>query len=232
MEAIYIKCCGIDVHKKKLVACLRTGRKSEIREFGAKTKDIKELVNWLKESECEMIAMESTSVYWKPLINIFEMKHLDFMVVNAKDFKSVPGRKTDVADSEWLAQLLQHGLLKSSYIPTREQRELREACRYRKKIIEERARGRNRLQKQLEGANIKLSSIVSSIEGTTSMNLLEYVLNNEDEIDEAKARELIISRISASVSEVVEAIDGIITDFQKRLMKEVIEHLNGLAVRI
>jgi transposase len=232
LEALYLKCCGVDVHKKKLVACLRIGRKKQIREFGAKTKDIKEMVNWLKDHDCEMVAMESTSVYWKPLVNIFEMKELDYMVVNAKDFKNVPGRKTDVADSEWLAQLLQHGLLKSSYIPTREQRELREACRYRKKIIEERARGLNRLQKQLEGANIKLSSIVSNIEGVTSMNLLDYVLNNEDDIDEAKARELIISRISASVEEVVDAMDGILTDFQKRLMKEVIEHLKGLAIRI
>lgn len=232
MEVIYNRCCGIDVHKNKLVACLHIGRKKEIREFTGMSKDIKEMATWLEENECEMIAMESTSVYWKPLVNIFEIRGLDFMVVNARDFKNVPGRKTDIADSEWLCQLLQHGLLKSSYIPTREQRELREACRYRKKLTEERARGLNRLQKQLEGANIKLSSIVSNIDGKTSMNLLEHVLNSEDEIDEVKAKELIITRIGASTMEVVEAMDGIVTPFQKVMMKEVIIHLNELASRI
>ena len=104
--------------------------------------------------------MESTSVYWKPLVNIFEMRGLKYMVVNAKDFKAVPGRKTDVLDSAWLADLLRHGLLKSSFIPSREQRELREATRYRKAITEERARALNRLQKLLEGANIKIGSVL------------------------------------------------------------------------
>ena len=103
----------------------------------------------LKENKCEMVAMESTSVYWKPLVNIFEMRGLKYMVVNAKDFKAVPGRKTDVLDSAWLADLLRHGLLKSSFIPSREQRELREATRYRKAITEERARALNRLQKNV-----------------------------------------------------------------------------------
>jgi transposase len=232
MEVVYNKCCGIDVHKNKLVACLRMRRKEEIREFTGKTKDIREMARWLKESDCEMIAMESTSVYWKPLVNIFEIHELPFMVVNAKDFKNVPGRKTDILDSQWLCQLLKHGLLKSSFIPSREQRELREACRYRKKLVEERARALNRLQKQLEGANIKLSSIVSNIDGVTSMNLLDYVLNNEDQVDAVKAKELIITRIGASTVEVVEAMDGVITPFQKVMMKEVILHLNELATRI
>jgi len=232
MDVIYNKCCGIDVHKKKLVACLRKGRKREVREFGTTSKEIKEMTTWLESNDCEMIAMESTSVYWKPLVNIFEIRGMAYMVVNAKDFKNLPGRKTDILDSEWLCELLQHGMLRASYIPTREQRELREACRYRKKITEERARGLNRLQKHLEGANIKLGSIVSDIDGVTSLNLLEYVVNHEDEIDEAKARELIITRISASVADVVEAMDGIITPFQKVMIKEIIEHLNGLAVRI
>jgi len=155
-----------------------------------------------------------------------------FVVVNAREFRHLPGRKTDVADSQWLAHLLIQGLLRASYIPTREQRELREACRYRKKLTKERARGLKRLQKLLEGANIKLSSIVSDIDGKTSLNLLDYVINNEEEIDEAKAKELIISRISEIVETVVEAMDGIVTNFQRVMMREVVAHIKELAVRI
>ena len=232
MDVLYKTCCGIDVHKMKWVACLCKGHKQEIKEFSAKTKDIKAMANWLEENQCEMVAMESTSVYWKPLVNIFEMRGLNYMIVNAKDFKAVPGRKTDVLDSAWLADLLRHGLLKSSFIPSREQRELREATRYRKAITEERARALNRLQKLLEGANIKIGSVLSTITGKTTMNLLDYVLNNDEMMDEKTAETLIISRISASVKEVTEAMEGIMTPFQKMMMKQVITHLHELSERI
>lgn len=232
MDVLYKTCCGIDVHKMKLVACLCKGHKQEIKEFSAKTKDIKAMANWLEENQCEMVAMESTSVYWKPLVNIFEMRGLNYMIVNAKDFKAVPGRKTDVLDSAWLADLLRHGLLTSSFIPSREQRELREATRYRKAITEERARALNRLQKLLEGANIKIGSVLSTITGKTTMNLLDYVLNNDEMMDEKTAETLIISRISASVKEVTEAMEGIMTPFQKMMMKQVLTHLHELSERI
>lgn len=232
MDVLYKTCCGIDVHKMKLVACLCKGHKQEIKEFSAKTKDIKAMANWLEENQCEMVAMESTSVYWKPLVNIFEMRGLNYMIVNAKDFKAVPGRKTDVLDSAWLADLLRHGLLKSSFIPSREQRELREATRYRKAITEERARALNRLQKLLEGANIKIGSVLSTITGKTTMNLLDYVLNNDEMMDEKTAETLIISRISASVKEVTEAMEGMMTPFQKMMMKQVLTHLHELSERI
>ena len=232
MEVIYKRCCGIDVHKMKLVACLKKGNRQEIKEFDAKTKDIKEMADWLLEEKCEMIAMESTSSYWKPLVNIFEIKGLDFIIINAKEYKNVPGRKTDVADSEWIADLLRHGLLKASYIPTREQRELREATRYRKSITEERSRALNRLQKMLEGANIKITSILADVTGKTCMTLIEYVLNNETDIDVNKAQELVTTNISATIEEVVDAMEGIITPFQKVLMKEVIKHINELTDRI
>ena len=232
MNVIYKRCCGIDVHKMKLVACLKKGNKQEIKEFGAETKDIKEMADWLLAEECEMIAMESTASYWKPLVNIFETKGLEYIIINAKEYKNVPGRKTDVADSEWIADLLRHGLLKASYIPTREQRELREATRYRKSIIEERARALNRLQKMLEGANIKITSILADVTGKTCMSLIEYVLNNESDIDDNKARELVTTNISATIEEVVDAMEGIITPFQKVMMKEVIKHINELTSRI
>lgn len=232
MNVIYKNCCGIDVHKMKLVACLKKGNRQEIKEFSAQTKDIKEMSDWLLENKCEMIAMESTASYWKPLVNIFETKGLDFIIINAKEYKNVPGRKTDVADSEWIADLLKHGLLKASYIPTRDQRELREATRYRKSITEERARALNRLQKMLEGANIKITSILAEVTGKTCMTLIEYVLENENDITIDVANELVKTKINATIEEVVDAMEGIITPFQKIMMKEVIKHINELTARI
>ena len=161
MDKIYDKCCGIDVHKKLIVACFRCGKKQEVREFGATTRELLELADWLKEGGCEMVAMESTASYWKPLYNILESSDLNAIVVNARHMKAVPGRKTDVKDAEWIADLLQHGLLQPSYIPDKDQRELRELVRYRKSLVGERTRELNRLQKMLEGANIKLSGTVS-----------------------------------------------------------------------
>ena len=116
MDIIYDKCCGIDVHKKLIVACFRCGKKQDVRNFGATTRELLELADWLKEGGCEMVAMESTASYWKPLYNILESSDLNAMVVNARHMKAVPGRKTDVKDAEWIADLLQHGLLQPSYI--------------------------------------------------------------------------------------------------------------------
>ena len=160
MDVTYERCCGIDVHKRSIVACLRCGKKQEIRTFGTTSKEIRALAKWLWDEKCQMAAMESTGSYWKPVYNLFETSHLGVMIVNARNMKNVPGRKTDVKDAEWIADLLQHGLLSASYIPKREQRELRELSRYRKSLIAERARELNRLQKMLEGGNVKLSSVV------------------------------------------------------------------------
>lgn len=233
MDVIYKVCCGIDVHKNKLVVCLKVkGKKDVIKEYSGQTEDIKSMANWLKENKCEKIAMESTASYWKPLVNIFEITNLKYTVINARDYKNVPGKKTDVMDAEWIADLLQHGLLKDSFIPTRQQRELREATRYRKNLTEERARELNRLQKMLEGANIKITTILSDVMGVTSRNLLEYVLENEDEITEEKAKELVVTKIHAKLEDVVRAMNGIITPFQKVMIKEVIEHIDEISKRI
>lgn len=233
MDVIYKVCCGIDVHKNKLVACLKIkGKKNVIKEYSGQTEDIKSMANWLKENKCEKIAMESTASYWKPLVNIFEMTNLKYTIINARDYKNVPGKKTDVMDAEWIADLLQHGILKDSFIPTRQQRELREATRYRKSLTEERARELNRLQKMLEGANIKITTVLSDVMGVTSRNLLEYVLENEDEITEEKAKELVVTKIHAKLEDVVKAMNGIITPFQKIIIKEVIEHIDEISKRI
>ena len=122
MDKVYDKCCGIDVHKKLIVACFKKGNKQEIRDFSATTRELFEMADWLKEGGCEMIAMESTGSYWKPLYNILETCELKAMVVNAHHMKAVPGRKTDVNDAEWITDLLQHGLLTASYIPDKDQR--------------------------------------------------------------------------------------------------------------
>jgi len=233
MEVIYKSCCGIDVHKNKIVACLKIkGKKNEIKEFRGQTEDIKNMANWLIENNCEKIAMESTASFWKPLVNIFEITKLDYTVINARDYKNLPGKKTDILDSEWIADLLQHGMLRDSYIPSREQRELREATRYRKSLTQERARGLNRLQKMLEGANIKITSIISNVYGVTSRNLIEFVLENDEEITIEKANELVTTRIHAKLEDVVKAMNGIITPFQKTMMKEVMKHIDELTERI
>ena len=233
MDVIYRVCCGIDVHKNKLVACLKIkGKKNVIKEYSGQTEDIKLMANWLKENNCEKIAMESTASYWKPLVNIFEIMNLKYTVINARDYKNVPGKKTDIMDAEWIADLLQHGILKDSFIPTRQQRELREATRYRKSLTEERARELNRLQKMLEGANIKITTVLSDVMGVTSRNLLEYVLENEDEITEEKAKGLVVTKIHAKLEDVVRAMNGIITPFQKIMIKEVIEHIDEISKRI
>lgn len=232
MDKIYDKCCGIDVHKKLIVACFRCGKKQDVREFGATTRELLELADWLKDSGCEIVAMESTASYWKPLYNILEVSGLKAIVVNAQHVKAVPGRKTDVKDAEWIADLLQHGLLQASYIPDKDQRELRELVNYRKSLVGERTRELNRLQKMLEGANIKLSGTVSDINGKSARSILEYLVTGES-IDEAKYDEMyeknIISHnLKATKAQIIDDLNGVISPLQRRMLKELLKHLDEL----
>ena len=231
MEVVYRCCCGIDVHKKVIVACLVNGGKQELREFGTTTSEIKTLANWLTESGCEMIAMESTGVFWKPLYNLFELMDLDAMIVNAAHMKALPGRKTDVKDAEWIADLLRHGLLKASYIPNREQRELREITRYRKSLTEERCREVNRLQKILEGANIKLDSVVKDITGKSARKLLQRIID-DDIPDNDEVSKLVHGRIRPKLDQIVASIEGITTPLQRKLLAQIIDHIDDLNRRI
>ena len=231
MEVVYRRCCGIDVHKKIIVACLNIDGKREVREFGATTSEIKTLANWLTEADCEMIAMESTGVYWKPLYNLFELLNLDAIIVNASHMKALPGRKTDVKDAEWIADLLRHGLLKASFIPDREQRELREVARYRKSLIEERSREVNRLQKILEGANIKLDSVVKDITGKSSRKLLDKIVANEMP-DEDEVLQLIHGRLRPKLDQIMLSIEGITTPLQRKLLARIIDHIDDMTRRI
>ena len=232
MEKVYDKCCGIDVHKKIIVACFVYGRKQEIKEFGATTRELLELSDWLQKGGCEIAAMESTGSYWKPLYNILESVGLKAIVVNAQHMKAVPGRKTDVKDAEWIADLLRHGLLKASYIPSKEQRELRELVGYRKSLVADKTRELNRLQKMFEGANIKLSGTVSSIDGKSARNILKLLVQGEkidvSKLEELKNQKLIASNLKASYEQLAEDLNGVMTKLQRQMMKELISHIDEL----
>ena len=180
MEALYARCCGIDVHKKTAVACVITpgpaGQPTkEVRTFGTTTDQLLALGDWLAGRGVTHVAMESTGVYWKPLWNLLEDRFA-LVLANAQHVKAVPGRKTDVRDCEWLADLLRHGLLRASFVPPRPQRELRELTRYRTALIRERAAEVNRLQKTLEGANLKLGDVASNVLGVSGRAILQALV--------------------------------------------------------
>lgn len=232
MEMIYDICCGIDVHKKLMVACLRHGKERVIREFGGTTRELLELAEWLLAEGCQKVAMESTASYWKPLYNILEAAEIPSMVVNANHMKNVPGRKTDVQDAEWIAELLQHGLLKASFIPDKAQRELRELVTYRKSLVKAKGSELNRLQKMLEGANIKLSGTVQDINGKSARAFLSVLLERK-KIDAAKVQEMydkneIAHNLKANNKQLTDDLNGVMTPLQRKLMKEVISHIDEL----
>jgi len=236
MKKVYDNCCGIDVHKKLMVACFIHGEEQEVREFGATTKALLELADWLHTGNCQMVAMESTASYWKPLYNILESSDLSAMVVNARHMKAVPGRKTDVKDAEWIADLLQHGLLQASYIPDKAQRELRELVGYRKSLVADKTRELNRLQKMLEGANIKLSGSVAEINGMSARKILEVILSGE-KIDEEKLYQMkkdkvIAHNLRTPFAQLAEDLNGFISPLQERMMKELLSHIDELDVHI
>jgi transposase len=185
MEILYERCCGLDVHKRTVVVCLLmpgpTGAPSkQIRTFGTMTADLLALSDWLAAAGCTHVAMESTGVFWKPIYNLLEDRFA-LLVVNAAHIKAVPGRKTDVRDAEWIADLLRHGLLRPSFIPQRPQREVRERVSSRTTLIHERATEVNRLQKVLEGANIKLASVATDILGKSGRDILEALVGGTTE---------------------------------------------------
>jgi Transposase and inactivated derivatives len=198
-------------------------RKAVTREYGTLTKELREMVSWLKDEECQIVAMESTGSYWKPLYNIFELEGMEAIIVNAQHMKAIPGRKTDVKDAQWIADLLRHGLLKASFIPDKEQREYRELIRYRNSRIEERAREINRLQKMLEGANIKLGDKISDITGISATRLIKFAILNEEvptieQISNARNK-----LCKSSAEDFQSALTGIISPLQRELFSEVLQ---------
>lgn len=230
MDIIIERACGMDVHKDNITACVITPKGKVIETFSTKTSSLIQLIDWIKEHKCTHVAMESTGVYWKPIVNLLESEDIEFLVVNAQHIKSVPGRKTDVKDAEWIAKLLRHGLLKASYIPDRSQRELRELVRYRRSIIEERARQHNRIQKVLEGANIKLGSVVSDIMGKSSREMLSAIAEGED--DTEMLANFAKGRMKKKKDELQLALHGCINDHQRLMIKTVLNHIDFLTEQI
>lgn len=226
MDVLYERCCGLDVHKDKIVACVLEEKHKSIRSFGTVTDDLLTLVEWLKETHCECVAMESTGSYWKPIYNLLELENIKALVVNAQHIKTVPGRKTDVKDAEWIANLLRHGLLKASFIPNRDQRELRELVRYRKSIIEERAREFNRIQKVLEGANIKLGSVASTIKTISARDILKSLSNGEE--DPEVLASLARGVMKNKREELCRALKGLMAEHQRMILDEMLKHTEYL----
>lgn len=226
MEVLYPNCCGLDVHKKSIVACAITPEGKEIQKFGTMTSDILSLQKWLQGKGCTCVAMESTGSYWKPIYNILEQEDIEIMVVNAQHIKTVPGRKTDVLDSEWIADLLRHGLLKGSFIPDRERRELRELVRYRTSITQERTREINRIQKVLEGANIKLASVVSDVTGVSSLSMIESIINGVE--DPKVLAQLAKGRMRNSIDELEQALLGLVGPHQRMMLSIQLRHIDFL----
>jgi transposase len=226
IEVVYERCAGVDVHKKSIVVCVITPELRDVRTFGTMTDDLEEMANWLKGHGCTHVAMESTGVFWKPAYNLLELSGIETMIVNAQHIKAVPGRKTDVKDSEWLADLLRHGLLSGSYIPCRDQRELRELVRYRRSIIEERAREVNRLQKVLEGANIKLASVASDITGVSAQLMIEALIKGDD--DPRHIAQFAKGTMRNKIADLEKALKGTLGTHQKMMLTMQLEHIAAL----
>src|SRR5438105_539569 len=183
MRVVHERCCGLDVHKRTVVACVLTAEGQETRTFGTMTRDLLALAEWLRSLDVNDVAMESTGVFWQPIYNILEEAGFNVLVANARHIKAVPGRKTDVKDAEWIADLLRHGLMRGSAIPSRAGRELREMVRYRLSLSRQRAQVAHRIQKVLEGANIKLSSVVTDLTGVSGRAMLEALITGTDSPD-------------------------------------------------
>jgi transposase len=237
MDVIYPRCCGLDVHKKTVVACciLSTkGRKlvKETRTFRTMTTDLLALADWLQEKGCTHVAMESTGVYWRPVYNVLEGQ-CELLVVNAQHIKAVPGRKTDVKDAAWIAELLRHGLLRGSFIPSKPQRQLRELPRYRSTLVQERARTLNRLQAVLEDANLKLASVVTDIYGVSARAMLEAILAGERDVE--TLADLARGRLRSKCDQLKEALEGRVTAHHSFLLTEhlsTLEYLDEAIARV
>jgi transposase len=234
MEILYERCCGLDVHKKLVVACLITPdatgqRTKQVRTFRTVVADLLALRDWLMAAGCTHVAMESTGVYWKPIYRLLE-GDVTLLVVNAQHIKAVPGRKTDVRDAEWLADLLQHGLVRGSFIPPTSQRELRDLTRYRSTVVEERSRMVNRLQKTLEDTNLKLASVVSDIMGKSAQAMLAALIRGET--DPVVLANLAQGRLRKKQQELQAALVGTVTDHHRFLLSEQLGHIGELDAAI
>lgn len=220
MEILLSICCGLDVHAKTVVACLIIHGRKTVRTFSTMTDDLLALGDWLLEAGCTNVAMESTGVYWKPVYNVLEGV-CDVMLVNAHHIKQVPGRKTDVKDCEWIADLLRHGLLKPSFIPPAPIRDLRELTRYRAAMVHDRTRLANRVQKLAESGNIKLAQVLSDALGVSGRRMLRALAKGERDLDRIVA--LADRQLDGKRELLRKALNGRLTDAQRYVLGEVLD---------
>ncbi len=226
MNVVHERCCGLDVHKATVVACRLTPGRKEVRTFPTTTRGLLALADWLAEAGITDVAMESTGVYWKPVFNVLELTDLEIMVVNAQHIKAVPGRKTDVKDAEWIADLLKHGLLKASFIPDRGHRELRELVRYRKSLTQERNNLVNRIQKLLEGANVKLGDVVTDVMGKSGRAMLRAMVAGKT--DSVELANLAKGSLRGKRAILEEALEGSVGAHQRYLLEHQLDLVDFL----
>jgi len=234
METVYARVAGLDVHKDSVAACVRWleggGRVGqETRRFGTTTRQLLKLRDWLARSEVTHVAMESTGVYWKPIYNILE-GGFEVLLVNARHVKNVPGRKTDVKDSEWLAHLQQCGLLKASFIPPRPQREWRDLTRTRAQLVRQRAAVSNRIQKVLEDANVKLASVASDILGVSGRAMLEAIVGGQSA--QRTLAQMARGRMREKIPQLEEALEGRLSEHHRFLLRSLLDQVAHLEEQI
>lgn len=239
METIIERGCGIDVHKKTIKACLMTGKphekpQSTIKTFSTMTRDLLACRDWLISEGCTHVAMESTGVYWKPIFNILE-DSMEVILANARNVKNVPGKKTDVKDCQWIAQLLRHGLIEGSFIPPKPIRQLRDLTRYRQQLIYQRSSEINRLQKFLEDANVKLSSVVTDITGVSAQEMIQHLI--QEDMTSQEMAQLAKGRLRNKIEQLEQSLEGHLSDHHRLILRlslqmiassnEAIEKLNN-----
>ena len=234
MQVIHECCAGLDVHKKTVVACpvqtLQNGQKrQEVRTFGTTTPELQELRAWLQDWGCTHVALESTGEYWRPVWNVLE-GHFELLLVNARHIKAVPGRKTDVKDAEWIADLLRHGLVRGSFVPAREQRDLRALTRQRNNLVRERARVVNRLHKVLEDANIKLTAVASDVTGVSSRDMLAAIVRGVG--NPTLLAELAHGRLRSKRAELEKTLTGVVREHHRFLLVTHLTHIDFLDEQI
>lgn len=233
MDVLHSCCAGLDVHKEIVVACVRRtigGKvRQEVRTFRTETNALLEMADWLTDLEVSHLAMESTGVYWKPIWNLFEGV-FELLLVNAEHIKAVPGRKTDVKDSQWIAELLQHGLLKASFVPDKPMRQLRDLTRQRVQLIRQKVQVANRIQKTLEDCNIKLSSVASDVLGASGRAMIAAIVKGEN--DPITLAELARQRLRKKIPQLQEALAGEIQDHHRFLLGMLMEQVEFLEKQI
>jgi transposase len=234
MQVVYARCAGLDVHKKTVSACVSVcdaagGKQQQMRVFGAFTSDLLALADWLKEQGVTQVAMEATGVYWRPVWAVLE-DQFELMLVNPQHIKAVPGRKTDAKDCEWIADLLQHGLLKGSFVPPTPIQDLRDLTRYRAELRQSQNRVANRIQKFLEQANLKLSSVASNALGVSGRQMLEAIIAGQD--NPQQLAKLARGKLKSKIPQLEQALEGRVRDHHRFLLAEYLDEWEALGQRI